>query len=356
MKIILVIIIVVHAVIQLIGFSKGLNNDELYQLKSSVSKPMAILWLLAFILLITTAFLVIFNSSFCWIIGIAAVILSQLLIILYWQEAKFGTLPNILIAAVCIFFYASWDFYKEVKQESNLLKLTAEPFEIEKQQVLPEIIQEWLDNAGVNSDNSPSSVEIKQVGRMKIKPESSWLPFEAEQIFTLSKPQFIWNAKVGSGHFMQFSGRDAYIENNGSMKILLYGLFPVVNSSGEDIDNGVAIRYLSEIVWFPWAAQSSYITWTTISKNQAEATLKDGDIEVTGAFTFDDLGNPIGFETMRYNEELKKEALWKIEVSKDSQQTFNNITIPTKATVTWKINEEDFTWLEVELVDFNLYE
>jgi hypothetical protein len=41
----------------------------------------------------------------------SAVLLSQFLIILYWSEAKFGTLANIIILAGITLFYAHWRFH-----------------------------------------------------------------------------------------------------------------------------------------------------------------------------------------------------------------------------------------------------
>ncbi|MDP4189895.1 MAG: hypothetical protein Q8905_17750, partial [Bacteroidota bacterium] len=57
-----------------------------------ISRPAGILWLLAGGLFILTIILFLSKVEWWWVIAIPAVILSQILIIAVWHEAKFGTI------------------------------------------------------------------------------------------------------------------------------------------------------------------------------------------------------------------------------------------------------------------------
>ena len=97
MKWFLVFIIIIHALIHLLGFLKAFQLAEINQLTQNISKPMGMLWLIALVLLLTAAVQLISSNDLWWITAFAAVILSQVLIILFWQDAKLGTIANIII-------------------------------------------------------------------------------------------------------------------------------------------------------------------------------------------------------------------------------------------------------------------
>lgn len=42
-------------------------------------------------------------------IAVPAMVLSQILIILYWKDAKFGTIANVIILATMIVEYRVWN-------------------------------------------------------------------------------------------------------------------------------------------------------------------------------------------------------------------------------------------------------
>ena len=110
MKWIFFFIVITHALIHLLGFLKAFQLAEINQLTQNISKPMGILWLIALILFLAAAIQLISNHDLWWITALAAVILSQVLIILFWQDAKFGTIANIIILLSVIAGYGFWSF------------------------------------------------------------------------------------------------------------------------------------------------------------------------------------------------------------------------------------------------------
>ncbi|MFH1159617.1 MAG: hypothetical protein V1733_01545 [bacterium] len=54
-------------------------------------------WLLTAILFLLAAALYLLKPGFWWIPGAMAVMLSQILIILSWKDARFGTIANVII-------------------------------------------------------------------------------------------------------------------------------------------------------------------------------------------------------------------------------------------------------------------
>lgn len=96
-KILLSFVMVVHGLIHLLGFVKAYNLASVEQLTEDISKTAGMFWLLVCILFLVTVFLYFTQNDIWWMVGTATVIISQLLIILSWSDAKYGTIANIII-------------------------------------------------------------------------------------------------------------------------------------------------------------------------------------------------------------------------------------------------------------------
>ena len=98
----LAIIIFLHGLIHLMGYSKAFHYTDIKNIKAHISRPVGVLWILACLLFIATAVLLLINNDYWKIIGIVAVILSQVAIIMGWKDAKYGTITNLLILSAII--------------------------------------------------------------------------------------------------------------------------------------------------------------------------------------------------------------------------------------------------------------
>lgn len=220
---------------------------------------------------------------------------------------------------------------------------------------LPKNVQRWLKRANVLGQKRINTVRLKQNAKMRMEKDKSWMAVEAEQYFTVGRPGFIWKAKIKAAPFLHIVGKDKYFDGEGNMLIKMMSLVTIADSSGSEIDQGTLIRYLAETVWFPTATLEDYITWEHIEENSAKATMSYGDITSSGIFVFNEKGDVTRFEADRYKESggtYSKER-WVIDI--DEHGTMNGYRIPTKGKITWKLDNEDFTWFrfEIEDIDYN---
>lgn len=95
-----IILILLHGLIHLMGFVKAFGLAEISELTLPVSSKWGALWLAACLIFITSGIQYFCSSDLWWITGIIGVILSQVLIIAFWQDARFGTIPNLIILGV----------------------------------------------------------------------------------------------------------------------------------------------------------------------------------------------------------------------------------------------------------------
>lgn len=361
-RIALSFIILIHGVIHLLGFVKEWNlakvkqltGETLIPLSNGLDKIVGLLWLTTSLLFISSGVIYILKRDWWWIIAAISIPISQILIFIYWKDAKFGTIANIIIFLAVILSYGAWSFEKMVKDEVNSFL----PKKIDKKVIteeminnLPVVIQKWLIRSNIVGKEVIQTVYLKQKGEMKTKPEDKWMSVDAEQYFTVNPPGFIWIADVRSS-FLHLFGRDKYVNGRGHMLIKL-SLMPIVNAKGKEIDQGDLLRYLGEVVWHPSSVLSDYITWEEIDSKTARATMSYKGITASGIFKFDENGDFTSFETKRYYYRKEGSTLEKWIIKVNNYGEFEGIRVPVNMSVTWKFKEGDFTWYRLKIKEIN---
>ena len=85
---------------------------------------------------------------------------------------------------------------------------------------------------------------------------------------------------------------DAYVAGEGVLHASVLGLFPVVDMQGTgDVAEGELMRFFAEAAWYPTALLPSQgVRWEAAGDRSANATLNEGDHNITMLFTFDERG------------------------------------------------------------------
>lgn len=362
MRVLLFLLIGIHGVIHLLGFLKGFQILKSESVELSVSRPMAFFWL-STALLFTVTSIAFFLKKDSWIfLGIIAVICSQILIFLHWQDAQWGTLANIVLFICLLFAFSNWLLEKkwafEKKQFQDSIDTHNTPTLLpEDVSHLPVVVQHWMKRSGVVGKPRTLGLRLQQSGKMKTKPSSRWMPFTAEQYFNSQPPAFHWTAEVSMGLGLFLKGRDAFKEGEGEMMILLGALFPVVNEKNTpQMNSGAMIRYLAEICWFPSAAASPYIVWEARDPFSAKASFSQNGLTVSGIFRFSEKGDLESFEAERYfgGGSKAEKHLWVVTISDYLEQ--DGIRVPKQCSVMWKLPVGDFEWLRFSIskLEYNL--
>lgn len=358
LKIVLSSLFALHGVIHLMGFAKErkLRSDLKVSGKRSPgpSKAIGLLWVLACVMLLTGAYGYYLSKDWFSIAGAVGLILSQGLIARYWSEAKWGTAVNVVLLFAVAFAAGQTMFERMVNKEINtLISESSQKQSIvteEKVARLPNVIQTWLRRSRVIGQPVPKTIHIVQKGSMRTDSDSPWMPFDAEQWFTINPPGFVWRATIHH-RYITIAGRDKYENGRGNMMIKAESFIPVANSSGKEVDQGTLIRFMAEIIWFPHAAISEYLQWEEIDPSHAKITMTYGGITATGVYSFDNDGLPMGFEAQRYGAfdgKFSKET-WSVKTT--GYGTFEGLPIGNTSEVSWKFNDGDFKWLKLVIAD-----
>ena len=92
MKILFAGFLVVHGLIHLMGTAKAFGVAEMPQLTQQIARPLGILWLLAAALFLLAAILLFTWPQRWWVVGAGAVVVSQVVILTSWSDARYGTI------------------------------------------------------------------------------------------------------------------------------------------------------------------------------------------------------------------------------------------------------------------------
>lgn len=363
MRYVFAILLGLHGLIHLMGFVSAFFSTTIEKQVLGISKPIGALWLVTFILFIISAAQFLGNKKWFYVAFIA-VLMSQILIIVTWKDAKFGTIANVIIVLVSLSAYGMHRFNKRVQKESFELFQSIETINtsiITKNDIvhLPKIVQKWMTHSGVVGHYSLSNLRLKQKGKMRTKPNGKWMPFTANQYFNVDNPSFVWCTNVDAMPIVPMVGRDKLVNGKGAMLINIAGLVPVVNESDNaKINQGTMLRYLAELCWFPQAAIKDYVQWETIDATSAKATLTINNKSVSGIFNFNKNGTVSSFEANRYYGRKDDAQLEKWVIVNSEHRPFNGVIIPNKSKVIWKLKERDFHWLNIEInfIDYNQLE
>ncbi len=240
-------VIMLHGFIHLMGFIKGSGIKEVKELSKPVSKTVGLCWFTATILFIWFAISLITHSDHAWLIGLIAIVVSQLLIVTSWKDARFGTLPNVFLLVVCVFLLGSDRFHQQVHCEA-------------------------------------------------------------------------------------------------------------VNEQGAKLDEATMQRYLGEMVWFPSMALSEYISWESSNDTSATATMEYKGTRASGTFYFNAHGDVTKFSAMRYMGNDPDAGKYEWVMAIEDYAHFEGVKVPVNMTATWKLEDQDWTWLKLDVTDLRFNE
>lgn len=291
---------------------------------------------------------------------------------------KYGIWPSLLIIILLLMIIAvtaaavgRWQFNNQIESELDKLKAQNE-IKINKDRTddlnknnkiiatadledLPLPVKKWLQNSGVIGKKEIRAVKVKQSGLMKLSPEQSdWYQPAARQYITVSEPGFLWQVDLAMMPVINTKGRDLFYQGNASMQIKIASLLPVVNQGANAKINESALhRFLLELPWYPTAALNNYLNWQEIDSTTARATIDYQGVKASANFNFDQEGNLISTEAMRYKESDQAAERLRCTGELRSYQKVDGIQIPTEIDVSWYLDSGKFTWFKVEVEEIS---
>ncbi|MBW2106931.1 MAG: hypothetical protein JRI26_13165 [Deltaproteobacteria bacterium] len=214
---------------------------------------------------------------------------------------------------------------------------------------LPGPVQRYLKYAQIVGQEKVRTVRLKQKGFFRTKKKQKWMPITAEQYYTVDPPAFVASMQIVP--LVSVKARDRYYQGKGGIIIKLLGLIKLGEVKGREINQGTLLRFLDEMVWFPTAFLSDYITWEPIDSNSVKATISHQGLSASAVMFFNEQGEMINFTAERYMDAGGEFKLEKWETPFRKYKEINGVKIPFTGEGVWKLSSGDFSYIRPEIIE-----
>ena len=355
LKYVFAFILVIHGIIHFMGFAKAFNYGNITQISKEISKPSGMLWLLTAFLFIAATILFLVKKDAWMFVGLAAVMISQILIFTVWKDAKFGTIANVIILVAVVFNWGTYHFEKGYQNDvkENLRRTNDLKMDLLTESdllPLPDPVQRYLTYAGVLNKPKVKNIRIAFEGQMREKGKD-FFPFTCEQYNFFDEPTrlFFMKAKMKG---LTVPGYHKYSNATALMDIRLFGFFPVVKKSGKDMDQAETVTLFNDMcLMAPATLIDKRIIWQAIDSNSAKATFTNHAITISAILYFNMQGQLIDFIS---NDRDVNHYPFSTPVS--NYKNINGINIMTYGETIWHYPDGNFVYGKFNLksIEYNV--
>ncbi len=353
-------VILIHGLIHFMGFAKAFEFAELPQLTQPVSESLGIVWLAAGFAMLLAGALLIISPRAWWVMGLVAVLLSQITIISSWDDAKFGALVNLVVlTGVILGFAAQGPLSFQAEYMREVKKRLEQPFSPrlvteEDLAILPEPVQRYLRSAGAIGQPFIHHFVATWRGRIRATKDDPWMAFTAEQHNFVGEPSrfFLMKARRGG---LPVDVYHAFQDNSGTMSVRLLSLIPLVNSAGPELDRAEAVTLFNDwCLLAPTALIDPAIQWELIDEHSVRGYYTVGPNTISAVLVFNETGNLVDFISddrlvASPDGDRLTEQRWSTPVKE--YRNYGQRRAFTRGEGKWHPQEGAFAYIELELLD-----
>lgn len=244
----------------------------------------------------------------------------------------------IIVIGLSAKIYASFQYRSDIKKLFHLSENSEQDFfTYSRLDSLPGPVRDYFKHVLKEGQPYVRYVRLKHGGQFRTSPDKDWMPIEGEEYFTTDNPGFLWR-----GQTTFFTAHDMYISGKGQLKVSLISFIPILHVEGPNYNQGELLRWFGESVWFPTnLLPNERIHWNPIDSTSANMYFTYLDDSLHFKVTFNKQNEITQLETKRFMDAGRLET-WIIKLS--DYQEMNDILIPVKAEVLWRLDSGDFSY------------
>jgi hypothetical protein len=219
--------------------------------------------------------------------------------------------------------------------------------------LLPQIVREYLKNAGWIGKNKLLNVRIVFEGRFRFKPGQSWMKFSSVQYNFFDIPTRIFLMKA-SKMGIPATGLHIYKDKQATMVIKIASLFKVVDAKGPEMNHGETLMVFNDMCCMaPATLIEKNIQWEVLDPLTVRAKFTNGNLSVTSDLFFNDYGELVNFKSNDKYESTDGKTYRKLPWSTPiiEYKVIDGIKMPSFAQIIFHKPEGDFCYGEFNLKD-----
>lgn len=367
MRIAFFVLLLVHGLIHLLGFAKGFGLAEVEALRLPISRAQGVGWLIAALLLVAGAGLWLAAPRVWWIAALPAIVVSQVLIVGAWSDARFGTVANVLIALPLTIALVDLrpgsltSIYRRTTHE-RLAQAAAAPAPglVAEAELapLPAPVQRWLRRVGVVGKPRVRDLRARFRGSIRNGFDAPWMDFTAEQHNFHDHPARIFLMEA-SLFGVPFQALHVAQDGHATMQVRVVSLFEQVDARGPEMDRSETVTLLNDLCLLaPAALLDLPITWGEATERTAVVRLENAGHAVSATLSFDEAGDLVGFVSEDRSQTADGRTYtrlpWSTPLSR--HRDFAGVRLPGYGEAAWRTAEGDVVYgrFEFEEVAYNV--
>jgi hypothetical protein len=222
---------------------------------------------------------------------------------------------------------------------------------------LPTIVNKYLIQSGVVGTERLVNMRIRFEGRIRSKPEDSWMNFSSEQFNFFDNPTRIFYIKA-SKMGIPAKVLHLYKDEKASMVVKLFGLIKIVDARGPEMNQGETVTVFNDMCCMaPATLIDKSIQWEIINPLTVKARFTNGKITISATLLFNENGELLNFISNDRFEtadgKTYKNYPWSTPVKES--KVINGIRVCSSASTIYHRPENDFCYGEFLLkeIEYN---
>jgi hypothetical protein len=215
---------------------------------------------------------------------------------------------------------------------------------------LPPPVRRYLEVTETAGKPRPRVAILAQRGELRTAADRSWMPFDAEQVYAMDPPGFVWLARARVAPLLHMMARDRFVDARGHMLVRLLGAITVADATGPGIDQGAALRHWGEVLVFPENALDRHLRWEPIDEQRARLHVVQEELSLTAVVEFDEAGLPVATHAERYRDVGGEQVLTRWSGHSRDWKVIDGRLFPSRWESVWHLPEGDFTAVRMEIL------
>lgn len=283
----------------LIFWIQALIHLLVFKLIQPVTTTYAVVWYSTLSLFILTGLLYALRGRYWWVSGMITVLISQLLVMYFWEGAWFVTIGNALVLMAVIHGFAAWSFKlpfrRDVMEGLHRARIIRSDKLTETDlHHLPVQVQKYLRYTGVVDKPKVHNARILFKAAMRNKGQD-WFSMASVQynFFDRSERLFFLNAVIRG---LPAAGYHRYKNGRASMVVKLLSLFPVAEAGGKALFRAETVTAFNDMcVFAPATLIDQRIHWEPLDRNSVKAIFSGPGVSISAILRFNDAGQLVDF-------------------------------------------------------------
>lgn len=358
MQIAFAVFVLVHGLIHFIGVAKAFGFAAKLPMSLPISAGWGTVWLLAALLWITTSVMLFQSSARWWIPASVALLASQVVIIMSFADAKWGTLANLVVLvplAVSLLDQRHASLQSIYKRECEARRTRALVSFVGESEIahLPPQVQRYLRVTKSVGNARVRSFHARMRGTLRNSPDAPWMNVDVVQENFFDTPARIFFVR-GARFGVPFDALHTYIGEAATMRVMVASVFEAFRASGHEMNQSETVTMFNDMCLFaPATLIDPNIRWEEIDAHSVRAWFRHGPVTISAVLTFNERGELVGFVSHdRYQSvDGKTFTLYPWSTPVERYGEFNGRHLVASATASWNMHGTEFPYARLELVD-----